>query len=148
MMGGGRETRGEWPLLTAETEANGDSWCTYERKHSVFGSMGLTCPYNRFLSCFDSSCRPSTKYFFFLHRSLFHFIVPIAQKAGQAVVPRRLSLNISLWWGGGMGMKLWELLRWPLPAMRDFDHAGWLFKFYLTRAGNAISSELRSSCLG
>jgi hypothetical protein len=35
--------------------------------------------------------RPSTKYCFFPHLTLFHFIfVPIAQQAGQAVVPSRL----------------------------------------------------------
>ncbi len=30
---------------------------------------------------------------FIPHHTLFHFIVPNAQQAGQAVVPRRLSLN-------------------------------------------------------
>jgi hypothetical protein len=97
----GRETiERSGKLLTAETEANGDSRSTHERGSSVVGSMGLTCQYKRFLSCFDSSCLPSTKYLFFLHRSLFHFICP-HRPGGQGAEPRRLSLNMYLCWGGG-----------------------------------------------
>ncbi len=35
-----RNTRQGWPLLTVETEANGDSGSTYERGPSLVGSMG------------------------------------------------------------------------------------------------------------
>ncbi len=48
-----RETREWWPLLAYETEANGDSWSTYERGPSLAGSSG----------CFP-------------HRKLFQFICP------------------------------------------------------------------------
>jgi hypothetical protein len=42
-----------------------------------------------------SSSQPSTKYYF-PHHTLFRFVFPIVQQAGQAVVPRRLSLNMCL----------------------------------------------------
>ncbi len=41
-----RETREGWPLLTVETEANGDSKSTYGC------SSDSSCRYNIFLSCF------------------------------------------------------------------------------------------------
>ncbi len=61
-----------------ETEANGDSWRTYERGQrgrgpSLFGSLGSSCRYNRFLSCLGCSSQPSATYYF-PHRTLFHFI--------------------------------------------------------------------------
>jgi hypothetical protein len=62
-MMGDRETREEWPLLTAETEANGDSRSTYYRDPSVVGSMGLTFQTSRFFSCLGSCSWPCTKYF-------------------------------------------------------------------------------------
>jgi hypothetical protein len=40
--------------------------------------------------------RPRTKYLF-TRRTLFHFIFPIVQQAGHAVVLRRLSLYMCLW---------------------------------------------------
>jgi hypothetical protein len=40
--------------------------------------------------------RSSTKYLF-PHHTLFHLICPLAQQAGQAAVPGRLSLNMCLW---------------------------------------------------
>ncbi len=50
-----RETREGWPLLTVETEANRDSKSTNERGPSLFGSLGSSCRYKRFLSCLGCS---------------------------------------------------------------------------------------------
>ncbi len=91
-----RDTREGWPLLTVETEANGDSTSTYERGPFLVGSLGWLCQYKRFLSCLGCSSRPSTKYFFLIvhcFTSFFHLV----QQAGQASVPRCLSLNMCLW---------------------------------------------------
>ena len=38
-----RETREGWPLLTLETEVNGDSRSTNERDSSLVGSLGSLC---------------------------------------------------------------------------------------------------------
>ncbi len=38
-----RETREGWPLLTVETEKNGDSKSTNERGPSMVVSLGLSC---------------------------------------------------------------------------------------------------------
>ncbi len=38
-----RETREGWPLLTVETEVNGDSKSANERDPSMVGSLGLSC---------------------------------------------------------------------------------------------------------
>jgi hypothetical protein len=54
-----------WPLLTFETEANGDSW-------STFGSLGLSTDFCPALAALVS---PRTKYYF-PRRTLFHFISP------------------------------------------------------------------------
>ncbi len=35
-----RETREGWPLLTAEVNGDGDSRSTYEKGHSLVGSLG------------------------------------------------------------------------------------------------------------
>jgi hypothetical protein len=63
-----------WPLLTVETEANGDSRSTYERGKGVLHWLGSLCRYNTFLSCLGCS-RPSTIYYF-PHHTLFHFLSP------------------------------------------------------------------------
>jgi hypothetical protein len=55
--------RERWPLLTVENEVNGDSKRTNERGPSLFGSLGLSCWYKRFLFCLGCSSQPSTKYF-------------------------------------------------------------------------------------
>jgi hypothetical protein len=39
-----RETREGWPVLTVETEANGDSKSTYEKGSSLVGSFGSPVP--------------------------------------------------------------------------------------------------------
>ncbi len=71
-----RETREGWPLLTVETEMNGDSGSTYLRGPSLVGLLGLSCQYKTFLSCLGCLSRPSSKYCFFPHRTLFQLICP------------------------------------------------------------------------
>jgi hypothetical protein len=44
-----RETREGWPLLTVETEKNGDSKSTTKMGSSMVDSLGLSCRYKRFL---------------------------------------------------------------------------------------------------
>ncbi len=58
-----RELRGG-PLLTVETEVNGNSKSTNEMGPSLGGSMGFSCRFKRFLFCLGCSSQPSTKYFF------------------------------------------------------------------------------------
>jgi hypothetical protein len=70
------EDREGWPLLSVETEVNGDSKSTNERGPSLVGSLGFSCRYKRFLSCLGSSRRPSTRYFFFLTVHYFNAFVP------------------------------------------------------------------------
>jgi hypothetical protein len=73
--GTSKVAREGWPLLTVETEVNGDSKSTNERGPSLVGSLGLSCRYKRFLFCLDCSSRPSTKYFF-PQCTLFQCICP------------------------------------------------------------------------
>ncbi len=68
-----RETRDRWPLLTVETEVNGDSGSTYEIGPSLVGSLGLSCRFKRVLSCLGCPSQPNSKYF---HRTLFQFVCP------------------------------------------------------------------------
>ncbi len=78
-----------------ETEANGDSWRTYERGRgpSLFGSLGSSCRYNRFFVLSWLIWWAQYVKYYFRHRTLFHFIiVPIAQQTGQPVVLSRLPL--------------------------------------------------------
>jgi hypothetical protein len=72
-----RETREGRPLLTVETEANGDSRSTYERDPSLFGSLGSLCRYKRFCPALAFLDGPEQNIIF-------------------AVVLGRLSLNMSL----------------------------------------------------
>ncbi len=67
-----------WPILTVKT----GKWILKE--------------YSPSLSCLGWSSRPSSKYLF-PHHTLFQFICPLAQQAGEAAVPGRLSLNMCLW---------------------------------------------------
>ncbi len=76
-----------WPLLTVETEVNGDSKSTNDwlvRLACRAGTKIFFLPWLLY-------SRPSTKYFFPSP------CVPIAQQAGQAVVLGRLSLSMCLW---------------------------------------------------
>jgi hypothetical protein len=76
-------------MLTVETKVNRDSKSTNERGPSLVGSLDLSC-----LGC---NSRPSTKYLFHCTNTVFQFLVPFAQQAGQAAVPGRLSLSMCLW---------------------------------------------------
>ncbi len=78
-----RENREGWPLLTVETEANGDSWSTCEKIPSLVASLGSSRRCYRLLSCLGCSSQPCTKYFV-PHRTLFHYIVPIHRPASWA----------------------------------------------------------------
>ena len=49
------------PLLTIETEVNGDSKRTNERGPFLVGSLGLSCRYKRFLFCLVCSSQPLFK---------------------------------------------------------------------------------------
>jgi hypothetical protein len=78
--------------LTVKTEANGE-WglVEYISKGSLF-LWALRSSLHR---------RPSTNYFFPHRLHYFTSFVPIVQQAGQAVVPRRLSLDTCLCLGQG-----------------------------------------------
>ncbi len=72
-----RETREGWLLLTVETEVNGDSKSTKEKRGpSLVGSYGLSCWYKRFLFRLGCSSRPSTKYFFLT--VVYTFSIPLS----------------------------------------------------------------------
>jgi hypothetical protein len=80
-----RETREVWPLLTVETEVNGNSKSTNERGPFLVGSLGLPYRYKRLLFSLGCSSRPCTKYFF-PHRTLFQISLSPSPAAGQAAV--------------------------------------------------------------
>ncbi len=91
-----RETREGQPLLTVETEANGNSKSTNERDDSLVGLLGLSCWYKRFCFALVTLVSPVKNILF----SLYTFSIPlspIAQQAGQAVVLGNLSLSMCLW---------------------------------------------------
>ncbi len=68
-----------WPLLTVETEVNGESKITNERGTSLVGSLGL--------SVLAALVGP-------IQKKNFNSFVLIAQQAGQAAVLGRLSLTV------------------------------------------------------
>ncbi len=77
--------------MNVETEVNGDSKSTNERGSSlvvfwaeIFGYLPLAAPVG------------SVQNIFFLAIHNFNSFVPIAQQAGQAAVPSRLSLSLCL----------------------------------------------------
>jgi hypothetical protein len=92
-----RETRKEWPLLTVETEANGDSKCTNERGPSLVGSLGLSCWSKKILFSALAALVGPVKNIIFLTVHYFNSFISIAQQAGMAVVPGCLSLSICVW---------------------------------------------------
>jgi hypothetical protein len=55
-------SRKVWPLMTVETEANGNSWSTNERVPFLAGSLGLSFRYKRFLSCLGCSFQPNINF--------------------------------------------------------------------------------------
>jgi hypothetical protein len=86
-----REAREGLPLLTVETEANGDSRSTYERGPSLVVSLGSSI--RDFCPSLAAVVYPIQDTFL-LKVHFFTSFVLIAQQAGQAVVPRHLSLNM------------------------------------------------------
>jgi hypothetical protein len=83
-----REAREGCTLLTVGTDLNGDSKSTNERGFCLGWFVG---PFS--LGC---SKRPITESVF-PHRTLSNSFVSIAQQAGEAAVPGRLSLTMCLW---------------------------------------------------
>jgi hypothetical protein len=75
---GCRKTKEGWPLLTVETEVNGDSKSINERVPSLLGSLGLSEQYKRFFVCLGCSSQPCTKYLF-PQCTLFQFLFPHRQ---------------------------------------------------------------------
>jgi hypothetical protein len=71
-----RETTEVWPLLTVETEVNGDSRSTNLRGPSMVGSLGSLCRYKRFLYCLGCCI-------FFLALHYLSLLVPIAHQLGK-----------------------------------------------------------------
>jgi hypothetical protein len=78
------ETREGWPLLTVETEVNGDSKRTIDRDSFLGWLVGLVMPV-REIFCHALAALVSTVHFFIL-------LVPVAQPPRHAVVLGRLSL--------------------------------------------------------
>jgi hypothetical protein len=89
----GSDQREGWPLLTVETEVNGDSKSTNERGPSLVSSYRLSCLYMRFFSA-SSAVVGQIENIIFLTIHYFNFFVSIAQQAGQEVVLGRQSLNM------------------------------------------------------
>jgi hypothetical protein len=119
-----RETREGWPLLTVETEVNGDSKSTIEMDPFLVDSLGLSCQYKRFLFCIGCSIRPSTKYMYFPTVHYFKSFVPIAQQAGQAaclLVCDSFVIQIT----NPSSLLLILLHRAPYPALSKAGHQ-WL----------------------
>jgi hypothetical protein len=81
------DAREVWPLLTMETEANGDSWSTYERGPFLVVLLGLSCWYKRFLFCLGHFGQLSTKYLSSAHTiSLYLSPLPASWVGSHAVV--------------------------------------------------------------
>jgi hypothetical protein len=81
--------------LTVETEANGDSRNTYERVSFLGWFAGLFLPVHEIFYSALSALVGQYKIFLSSTENYFTSFVSIAQQAGQAVMPCRLSLNIS-----------------------------------------------------
>jgi hypothetical protein len=90
------ETRERWPLLTVETEVNGDSKSTNERCPSLVGHWACRAVTRDFCSAL-AALVGSVQNIVFLTVHYFNSFVPIAQQSGQAVVLGCLSLSICLW---------------------------------------------------
>jgi hypothetical protein len=71
-----REAGEGCPLLTVETDANGDSWSINERGPSLTGSFGSSCRYKRFFYLALTALVSPVQNIFFPYRTLCHFICP------------------------------------------------------------------------
>ncbi len=90
------------PLLIVETKVNGDSSSTYEWNPSLVGLLGR---YKRFyFPALGRSSPPRIKHFL-LTVHYFTSFLSITQQAGQAVVPRHLSIYMFLWLCRLLGVK-------------------------------------------
>ncbi len=94
-----RETSEGWPLLTFETEVNGDSKSANEKGPALVGSLGLSCCTRDFCPALSALVGPVPSKYSFLTERYFNAIVPIAQQTRQAGVQGRLSLSKCLWCG-------------------------------------------------
>ena len=92
LIGMPRETRERFPLVTVQTEVNGDSKSTNERGPSLVGSLGLSCRYKRFFMPWLLQLVQYKIIFF----SPYNITIPLSP-AGQAAVLGRLSLSMCLW---------------------------------------------------
>jgi hypothetical protein len=79
-----RKTREGWPLLTVETEVNGDSLNTNERDPSLIGALCLSC--RGFCSAPAAQVGPVQNNFF-SHRTLFQFLCPQSWAGSPAGSP-------------------------------------------------------------
>ncbi len=75
-----RETREGWPLLTVETEVNGDSKSTNEMGSSFVGSF---VPVQVIFFCLACSSRPSVKYYFSSPYTISVLLIPSPRKLGR-----------------------------------------------------------------
>jgi hypothetical protein len=87
-----RETTEGWPLLVVEAESNWDSRSTSERGPFLGWFVGLVEQVQE-IFVLPWLLKP-TYYNFFLTVHYFISFVPVAQQAGQAVVPRRLKMSV------------------------------------------------------
>ncbi len=81
-----RETREGWPLLTVETDTNGDCQSTNESGPSQIGLLGSSYRYDRFLSCLGCTNQANTKYYL-PHRIFFHFSCPQRDRERRPYTP-------------------------------------------------------------
>jgi hypothetical protein len=79
-----------------KTVANGDSWRTYERGPSLVGSLAPRTSIRYFYPAFAALAGP-VQNIFYSTDTISAKMVPIAQQAGQAVMPRRMAFNMCLW---------------------------------------------------
>jgi hypothetical protein len=91
------KTREGWPLLTVETEANGDSKSTNEWVHPLFVGWAVHASTRDFCPGMDALVDPVQTKITSSSHTISLYVSPIAQEAGQANVQGRLSPNVSLW---------------------------------------------------
>jgi hypothetical protein len=72
-----------WPLLTVETQMNGDSKSTNKRCPSLVASLGLPCRYKRFLFFLGCSSRHTTIYIFSSPNIMSIILSPSPSKLGR-----------------------------------------------------------------
>ncbi len=83
-----------WPLLAVETEVNGTQ--RVQIKGVLPWLPGWACRASTRDFCSAWAALVGRKKKISSHRTLFQFLYPFAQQAGQAVLPGRLSLSMCL----------------------------------------------------